>query len=953
MTTEYHAKLFAHELSRRHSAGDSEKLASTLLDAQVDLNPHQVEAALFAFKSPFSKGAILADEVGLGKTIEAGLLLSQKWIEGKRRIIIIGPANLRKQWSQEIEEKFYLPTMILEAKNYNRMVKDGVRNPFDQKVIVICSFQFAARHAEDLMITPWDLAVIDEAHRLRNVYRTDNKIGKALKSALSNAPKVLLTATPLQNSLMELYGLVSIIDDYAFGDAKSFRAQYARITGEHQFSQLQERLKPICHRTLRRQVLEYIRYTNRIPITQEFVPTEEEQVLYDMVSDYLQRPALNALPSSQRTLMTLIMRKLLASSSFAIAGALDSLARKLERQLKEDKQLKQSLEEAEDVEITADFDSFEEEAEEWVDDEDDPELLDPEDIIAIEQEIEDLRSFRDLAVSISENAKGLALLEALKAGFDKAEELEAPRKAIIFTESRRTQDYLQTLLSDNGFEGKLVLFNGSNSDAQSKAIYQQWVHENKNTDKVTGSRTADMRAALVDHFRNKAEIMIATEAAAEGINLQFCSIVVNYDLPWNPQRIEQRIGRCHRYGQLHDVVVINFLNKNNAADQRVYELLSEKFHLFSGVFGASDEVLGAVESGVEFEKRIVGIYQNCRTTEEIETAFERLQEEMAARIDETMQDTRKKLLENFDAEVHDRLKVNLDEATEYVNRYERMLWTVTKHELKAYADFDDGYLSFLLKKPVNGVEAPTGAYHLTKKGLEGHRYRLGHPLAQHAVTQAGARALSGAYITFDYSAWPQTAANIEPLVGKSGTLTAHKLSITGVDAQDHIIYSGFADDGAKVKPRAAARLFELPVKSHEGNAIEPDEKLLAGSKARKQTILEELAATQSEWFDDEMEKLDNWARDKRAGLKADLKDYDDQIKELKKQVRQMGNLPDKLVLQKKVRTLEQKREEAWRAYDDAAKDIEKQKDTFLDAVESRMQQDVSQEHLFTIRWTIE
>ena len=172
-----------------------------------------------------------------------------------------------------------------------------------------------------------------------------------------------------------------------------------------------------------------------------------------------------------------------------------------------------------------------------------------------------------------------------------------------------------------------------------------------------------MRAALVDHFRSdKTQIMIATEAAAEGINLQFCSIVVNYDLPWNPQRIEQRIGRCHRYGQKYDVVVINFLNKNNAADQRVYELLAEKFQLFSGVFGASDEVLGAVESGVEFEKRIVSIYQNCRTPEEIEGAFERLQEEMSTQIDETMQDTRRKLLENFDAEVHDRLKVNLDEG---------------------------------------------------------------------------------------------------------------------------------------------------------------------------------------------------------------------------------------------------------------------------------------------------
>ena len=231
--TDYHAKLFAHELRKRHSVADAEKLAGTLLNAQVDLNPHQVEAALFAFKSPLSKGAILADEVGLGKTIEAGLLLAQKWTEGKRQIIIIGPANLRKQWALEIEEKFFLPTMILEAKNYNKMIKDGVRNPFEQDEIIICSFQFAARHAEELMVVRWDLAVIDEAHRLRNVYRTDNKIGKALKGALSSAPKVLLTATPLQNSLMELYGLVSIIDDFTFGDAKSFRAQYSRLTGKY------------------------------------------------------------------------------------------------------------------------------------------------------------------------------------------------------------------------------------------------------------------------------------------------------------------------------------------------------------------------------------------------------------------------------------------------------------------------------------------------------------------------------------------------------------------------------------------------------------------------------------------------------------------------------------------------------------------------------------------------
>src|ERR1019366_2817095 len=140
---------------------------------------------------------------------------------------------------------------------------------------------------------------------------------------------------------------------------------------------------------------------------------------------------------------------------------------------------------------------------------------------------------------------------------------------------------------------------------------------NKDGDIVTGIPAADRRKALVDYFRDHGSIMVATEAAAEGINLQFCSMVVNYDLPWNPQRIEQRIGRCHRYGQQHDVVVINFLNKANAADLRVFELLDEKFQLFSGVFGASDEILGTIESGVDFERRIVAIYQTCRTTEAI------------------------------------------------------------------------------------------------------------------------------------------------------------------------------------------------------------------------------------------------------------------------------------------------------------------------------------------------
>ncbi len=141
--TDYHAKYLAHELTRRHASDSVEKLAPVLADAQVDLNPHQVEAALFAFRSPFSKGAILADEVGLGKTIEAGLLLAQKWAERKRRLLVILPANLRKQWSQELEDKFYLPSVILESRTFNEAVRDGNLNPFQQNGIVLCSYQFA------------------------------------------------------------------------------------------------------------------------------------------------------------------------------------------------------------------------------------------------------------------------------------------------------------------------------------------------------------------------------------------------------------------------------------------------------------------------------------------------------------------------------------------------------------------------------------------------------------------------------------------------------------------------------------------------------------------------------------------------------------------------------------------------------------------------------------------
>ena len=333
--TDYHAKYFAHELTRRCPPDSAEKLAGAVASAQVDLNPHQVDAALFAFRSPLSKGALLADEVGLGKTIEAGLVLSQKWAERKRRILVITPANLRQQWFQELAEKFFLPCRILEAKSYNAAVKQGQFRPFEAPEIVICSYQFARSKATDVHAVPWDLVVIDEAHRLRNVYKPSNVIANTLKMALAGKDKLLLTATPLQNSLLELFGLVSFIDEHTFGDLKSFREQFANLNHEQVFQTLKARLKPVCHRTLRRQVTAYIPYTKRLPLVEEFTPEEGEDRLYHLVSEYLQRENLQALPASQRSLMTLVLRKLLASSTFAIAGALTSLSNRLKAKLQQ------------------------------------------------------------------------------------------------------------------------------------------------------------------------------------------------------------------------------------------------------------------------------------------------------------------------------------------------------------------------------------------------------------------------------------------------------------------------------------------------------------------------------------------------------------------------------------------------------------------------------------------
>ena len=948
--THHQAKFFAHELTRRWSSDSMGKFAAAVAGAQVDLNPHQVDAALFAFKSPFSNGALLADEVGLGKTIEAGIVLSQRWAERKRRILIITPSNLRKQWHQELAEKFFLPATILEARSYRLEKKAGNTAPFQpsEPSLIICSYHFARNKAEDIVATPWDLVVIDEAHRLRNVYKSSNVIANTLKSALEGRPKILLTATPLQNSLLELYGLVSFIDEHAFGDLKSFRQQYANLSQSETFDALKQRLAPICHRTLRRQVTQYVPYTARHAIVEEFSPEQSETQLYQLVSDYLSRDNLFALPPAQRTLMTLVLRKLLASSTFAIAGALQTMARRLERDLAAQKNLS-LIDEFDD-----DYEALDETAEEWPEDEQ-KEPLSLEDRAALAAEITELKQFADLAISITNNAKGQALLRALKVAFDKVSGLKAAEKAIIFTESRKTQDYLLRLLAASPWSEGIVLFNGSNTDERSKEIYEAWKIRHAGSDRVTGSRTADMRSALVDYFRDEGRIMIATEAGAEGINLQFCSLVINYDLPWNPQRVEQRIGRCHRYGQKHDVVVVNFLNKKNAADQRVYQLLAEKFHLFEGVFGASDEVLGAIGSGVDFEKRIATIYQQCRQAEEIKEAFDALQLELSFEINEAMTTTRKKLLEHFDDEVREKLKIRDEDSKAILGQFERLLLRVTRHELNAHAEFLEGGSFRLVTAPYAEIAAktPIGLYELPRRSGDAHLYRIGHPLADAVIRSAKERELAGAEIAFSYENHGGKVSILEPLIGNSGWLATTRFTVDSLDqTEDYLILAAHTEAGEILDEETARRLLSLPG-TYQRNLTEAFPSSLNEITRKQQArISRDISERNAEFFEAEASKLDNWADDLKVGLEREIKDIDRQIKEARRAASAALSLEEKLAGQKQIKALESHRKDRRRSLFDAQDEIDQNRELLIAKIEGKLKSESNEEELFTIRWNL-
>ena len=928
---DYKISFLCHSLTLAGTA--EENLSNTLASAKVDLNPHQIEAALFAIKNPLSRGVILADEVGLGKTIEASLVIAQNWAERKRKILLIVPSMLRGQWLLELKTKFNIPSKVLDSQIYKSIKKDGLRNPFqaDGEYLIICSYEFAAKKHIDFQNIKWDLVVFDEAHKLRNIWKKQGaKIAKTLNISLQGRKKLLLSATPLQNSLLELYGLIYIIDPLFFGSLDSFKSKFVGSkTSSENVYQIKKRISNICMRNLRRQVQisQGLYFTKRHSFIERYDPYDDEKFLYEKVSSFLQRDDIVSIKPGAKHLTTLIIRKILSSSTFALSATLQTICNRLENN---SLNLSENLY---DLEIT-------EETDYEIDKEQKPPIINK---FKLKEEIEEIKSFKEIARNIKRNSKGDTLLKVLEKAFSKVQELGGQKKVVIFTESRRTQEYLYEILSKKGYEGKIVILNGNNSDKKSLDIYHKWLILNNQNH--SGSKSIDMKSAIIDEFKNNASILISTETGAEGVNMQFCSFLINYDLPWNPQRIEQRIGRIHRYGQKSDVVVMNFLNNANKADQLLFEILERKFKLFDGIFGASDEILGAIENEISLEKRVNQIMQKCRHVDEIEKEFMDLNSELQEIINKREKNTQKKLLENFDEEVIACLKSRNNKTELALNEYGQKLRNLCRELFKKAEHYENNFI-------FNGQNY----YFDWKNAQENNGFFLTKEseIIKKQVEKGKTLKLVSKELTFEYKKYGRQLADIKNLIGKKGWIKLSKLTIDSVDKIEKLLFIGITEEGNFIDSKQCERILMIPIteknlltkKNNYQEEINTVENKLIKKHISDTNLRNEI------YFNTEQEKLDCWAEDTKNSIDIEIKNLDLEIKNFKKISRTIKSLNEKTKALKEIKKIEKRRDEKMLSYFETRKKIEKKTDQLLNEIESKLKLTYRIEEIFCIFWKL-
>lgn len=948
MNNKFLAKWYINYLDCKHSGSTIDRISMTLFNSKIKLTPHQIDAALFAFKSPINKEVLLADEVGLGKTIEAGIIIAQLRLEKKANILIVAPASLIRQWNSELYDKFSLESQIMDRKMFNNYIRKGYSNPFDvYKGITICSYQFASSNSELIHNSNFEMVIIDEAHKLRNYYTEKSIIANNIKFATENFKKVLLTATPIQNSIMDLYGLTSFIDDNIFGDKTIFRYNYVKNFNLEK-DELRKRLKNYMHRTLRSQVTQYIKYTKRIAETFYFVQNPDEQELYTMLQDIIVNPEQHPyiIPGKHKHLLLLIMSKLMGSSIYALKGTLEIILKRLNE-----------LKKGEDLDLTEYLKN-----QELVDEIEDDELMNPEssddklseqiDFEMLTNEIKYVRTMILKADSIKKESKYDALLNSLNFSFSHLKEIGANEKVLIFTESRRTQDFLYETLKNDGYDG-VLLYNGSNNDEESKKIYNEWINRPENAEKRTNNKDLNMRSAILDEFKNNGTILISTEAGSEGLNLQFCSLVINYDLPWNPQRVEQRIGRCHRFGQKFDVTVINFINSSNKVEQRIYELLSQKFLLFDEVFGASDEVLGKINNVENLEYAIANIYQNCRTTEEIDDAFDKIQEQFGDEIKSSIDKTKKDIIDNFEEDIQKYFEDTIQTAEVKINYLESIFWNLTKIVLKEYAEFNDQ--EYIIN--VKNLDNYNGIYKLSSRNEDNKYidYNFNTKLGNYVLNTARNILEDKGEIIFNISDYKYNLREVENLKNKSGLIKLCSYNIKSFDDENYLFFSGRLDDGTYLSDDVIQKMFrvntqeqyiDINIDNKLNNEVEKDIKIYSNK------IFNESSEKNNEYLNDEIIKINKWADDKIQAIELEAEQMREQRKELRKQSDLSSNSTDKLRIEMEISSLTDRISKKWLELSKNEKVVENKRNTMIESIKKENMKTSELNVIFTIKFEV-
>jgi superfamily II DNA or RNA helicase len=904
--TPYHAKFFAYDILRKTLSD----ISATIFNAKVQMNPHQVLAAQYAIRSPIAKGVILADEVGLGKTIEAGLILAQMWAERKRKLIIVCPAVLRKQWQEELKDKFALDSVILDSKPIKENLKNGIDlfNLVEPKIL-ICSYNFVNKLETKARFQSirFDLAVFDEAHKLKN---TKAKIYIAIEEAFPSVKKILLTATPLQNNLKELYGLVNIIDNKFFPSERALSGNLSDM----QIEQLRERLKIICNRTLRKDVLSFIRYTERHSQTFNYQSTSFELQIFNDLNTFIFEHLGSVYDERVLHLIRVALLKIKSSSSIAIYDTLLKIRTKIEAGLADEK----AINDLEGIDEEIIEDSLEELEDEYANDLDNiveekiHKLTKNEVLEKLNQIILNLQ----ILIDNNKDSKLPNLYKALNFGFERMKELGAKEKCVIFTESIATQKYLKQYLENNGYADKVVLFNASNNDEKSKQIYQEWLSVKANRKKISGVKSADMKLAITEYFEKSAKILIATDSASEGVNLQFCSLLINYDLPWNPQRIEQRIGRVHRYGQKYDVVVINFVDTSNLIDKRIYEILDKKFGLFDGVFGASNEILGQVTNlNTGFEQAIETIYQNCRDETKINQEFDLLGEIYKEENNNRLAKAKEILQTYFDEDVHKLLQESQEQSNQRLDQISQKFWDLTKYQLSKLVDkveFNEEDKFIELGQQIQGIRPST--YYMIKKDnweeqqgyTNNQLYRLNHPLGELIINSSKTESTPPAMLEFNLSNYALQVNALEPYKNQTGTLALEHLTIdTNGYTEDYLVFSGVLDNGQVMEQTECERLFKLNAVVTHHNINQED---LGGLQEKnRQLALDKYESFKAQNFDDEYGKIEYFRTDVLEDFEAQLNELDENIKEINKQIKHAARVSDKVQLTGQINQLKNKK----------------------------------------------